>query len=51
MNDDDKDTLNNVLMFNEFDLYSKKDDINITEDIKIYYDNLLNEYFNGELKW
>ena len=51
MNDNDKDTLNNVIMFNEFDLYSKEDDINITEDIKIYYDNLLNEYFYGKLNW
>ena len=52
MNEKDKTTLNNIKKFNEFDLYSKEDiDLEITDDIKKYYDNLLNEYFKGELQW
>ena len=38
-------------MFNEFDLYSKEDPIDITSETKKYYDDLLNEYFHGELNW
>lgn len=51
MNTKDQETLKNVLEFNNFDLYSKEDDVEIDEDIKKYYDNLLNEYFDGELNW
>ena len=51
MNTKDQETLKNVLEFNNFDLYSKEDDVQIDEDVKKYYDNLLNEYFNGELNW
>jgi len=51
MNDKDHVTLRNVLEFNQFDLYSKEDDIHISNDVKIYYDNLLNEFFSGELQW
>ena len=51
MNKKDYDTLKNVLEFNQFDLYSKEDDIHISNDVKIYYDNLLNEFFSGELQW
>lgn len=41
-----------VKEFNEFDLYSKEDtDLEITPEIKKYYDNLLNEYFYEELNW
>ena len=41
-----------VKEFNSFDLYSKEDkELEITEDIKKYYDELLNEYFKGELQW
>ena len=51
MNEKDKKILKDVLMFNTFDLYSKEDDVQITEKTKEYYDNLLDEYFNGELNW
>ena len=51
MNYKDHDTLKNVLEFNQFDLYSKEDDIHISNDVKKYYDNLLNEYFSDELQW
>ena len=51
MNYKDYDTLKNVLEFNQFDLYSKEDDIHISNDVKNYYNNLLNELFSGELQW
>ena len=51
MSTKDKETLKNVLEFNNFDLYSKEDDVEIDEDVKKYYENLLNEYFDGELNW
>jgi inositol oxygenase len=51
MNDNDKKILNDVLLFNEFDLYSKEDDIKITNDTKNYYFTILNEYFHDELQW
>ena len=52
MKEKDKQILKDVLMFNNFDLYSKKDkDFRITEDIKSYYNNLLNEFFPKELQW
>ena len=38
-------------MFNEFDLYSKKDKFVLTEEIKSYYDKLLLHYFPNPLKW
>ena len=51
MKESDKEILKNVIDFNNFDLYSKDDDTDITYEIKKYYDNILNEYFNDELKW
>jgi len=51
MKDSDKDILKDVLIFNEFDLYSKEDPIIITDNTKKYYDKLLDEYFEGELQW
>ena len=53
MNEKDGDykTLQNVLEFNKFDLYSKEDPIEITDDVKQYYDDLLDEFFMDELIW
>ena len=51
MNEKDKNVLKNILMFNKFDLYSKEDDIEISDETKKYYDNLLDKYFYGELNW
>ena len=50
-NRNDEDTLKKVLMFNNFDLYSKEDDILIDNHVKSYYNDILNEYFWGELYW
>ena len=51
MNEKDKTTLKNINEFNSFDLYSKEDPIEITEEVKAYYDKLLDEYFKGDLSW
>ncbi len=51
LNKKDEETLKNVLEFNNFDLYSKEDDTEITEEVKEYYNKLLDEYFDGELDW
>ena len=51
MNSQDKVTLENVLKFNEFDLYSKLDDVVITDETKKYYDKLLDDFFHGEMMW
>ena len=51
MKESDKKILKNVIDFNNFDLYSKEDDTDITDEVKKYYDNILDEYFNDELKW
>lgn len=51
MNKKDEQTLKNILEFNNFDLYSKEDDVEINDNVKKYYDDLLNVYFNGELNW
>ena len=51
-NDTDIEKLRLVKEFNEFDLYSKEDtDLVITDEIKKYYNELLNEYFRDELQW
>ena len=51
MNENDNQILKDVNEFNQFDLYSKEDDVNISDSTKEYYDKLLDEYFFGELKW
>ena len=51
MNELDKETLKNVNHFNQFDLYSKEDSPDISDEIKKYYDELLEEYFPAILQW
>ena len=52
MDKKDLETLKLVKEFNEFDLYSKEDiHLEITDSIKKYYENLLNEFFFKELQW
>ena len=51
MNDSDEKKLIYVLDFNQFDLYSKEDDTEISDTMKEYYSELLDEYFPGELQW
>ena len=52
MKEKDKETLKDIHNFNQFDLYSKEDkDFILTDEIKNYYEDLLNEYFFNELQW
>ena len=51
MNETDKELLEDVLKFNQYDLYSKNDSTNISEETKKYYDDLLKEFFITPLKW
>ena len=52
MEDSDKDILEDVNHFNQFDLYSKEDtDFVITPELKQYYYSLLDKYFPEKLKW
>ena len=51
MKEKDNKILKNVLDFNSFDLYSKEDPIEITDEVKQYYDKLLDKYFEGDLLW
>ena len=48
----DYDTLEAVQKFNEYDLYSKANTtFKLTQEIKEYYDELLDEFFEGDLQW
>ena len=49
MNDNDKNILNDILNFNQYDLYSKEDDTTISETTKKYYFDLIDEYFDGDI--
>ena len=51
MNKEDDIKLLNVNDFNQFDLYSKEDSQEISEEVKQYYDSLLDEYFPEILQW
>ena len=51
MNDKDYLILDNIKDFNQYDLYSKEDDIYITDDIIDYYKDLLKKYFPEPLQW
>ena len=51
MNESDKNILQDVLYFNQFDLYSKEDDTEINDNVKQYYNDLLDEYFPNILQW
>lgn len=48
----DEMILQDVLHFNQFDLYSKEDtDFVLTDEIRAYYENLLTEFFPEPLQW
>ena len=50
-NESDKHMLEDIRNFNQYDLYSKKNDIDITDKAKKYYDILLDYYFPNDLQW
>ena len=52
MKPEDELLLNDVRNFNTYDLYSKSDDkFKVTDDVKKYYNNLLQEFFPVPLLW
>ena len=51
MNSTDKEILDVVNHFNQFDLYSKEDTPDISDEVKDYYSQLLDEYFPEVLQW
>jgi inositol oxygenase len=51
MKESDNYVLESVRHFNQFDLYSKKDNTKITKRTKEYYSRLLKKYFPQKLSW
>ncbi|ONK70031.1 uncharacterized protein A4U43_C05F29540 [Asparagus officinalis] len=51
MNDDDKQMLNWLHIFNKYDLYSKSKVRINQEEVKPYYLSLINKYFPEKLRW
>ena len=48
----DEIIMQDVLHFNQFDLYSKEDtDFVLTDEIRAYYENLLADFFPNSLQW
>ncbi|GFZ47666.1 hypothetical protein JCM24511_05412 [Saitozyma sp. JCM 24511] len=50
-NEDDKQTLADVLAFNPYDLYSKSDSRPVAAELKPYYEGLIAEFFPEKIKW
>lgn len=50
-NDKDKSMLQWVKAFNQFDLYSKVDDVPDVEALVPYYQSLVDKYIPGKVKW
>jgi inositol oxygenase len=51
MNDEDRDDLKWLHVFNKYDLYSKSKVLVDVEQVKPYYISLINKYFPAKLKW
>jgi len=51
MNDEDKENLKWLQIFNKYDLYSKSKVRVDVNKVKPYYISLINEYFPAKLKW
>ena len=51
MNEEDEETLKWLKIFNEFDLYSKDHEQKNVEELKPYYQSLIEKYIPGKLKW
>ncbi|RCN40783.1 hypothetical protein ANCCAN_13273 [Ancylostoma caninum] len=50
-NDKDKQLLDAVLMMNACDLYSKNDEKPDIEQLKPYYQSLIDKYIPGDVAW
>ncbi|XP_074273727.1 inositol oxygenase 4-like [Silene latifolia] len=51
MNDEDKENMNWLHIFNKYDLYSKSKVQVDVEKVKPYYLSLINKYFPSKLRW
>lgn len=51
LNDKDVEMMKWVKTFNQYDLYSKAEDVPDPEKLKEYYQELIAEYFPGKIKW
>jgi len=51
MNDEDKEMLEWVKIFNKYDLYSKSKVKVDVEEVKPYYQSLIDKYFPSKLRW
>ncbi|XP_033128034.1 inositol oxygenase 1 isoform X4 [Brassica rapa] len=51
MNDEDRENMKWLKVFNKFDLYSKSKVRIKVEEVKPYYLSLINKYFPAKLKW
>jgi len=51
MNDEDKEMLEWLKIFNKYDLYSKNKVKVDVEEVKPYYQSLINKYFPPKLRW
>ena len=47
INEKDREMFKWLKLFNKYDLYTKSDNIMITDEIKEYYNKLINKYLNG----
>lgn len=47
----DEEMLAHVRAFNEFDLYTKADEPPVVEELRGYYQDLIDKYCPGELEW
>lgn len=47
----DKQALRDVLAFNPYDLYSKSDAPPVKDELRPYYQGLINKYFPEKINW
>ncbi|XP_062516221.1 inositol oxygenase-like [Corticium candelabrum] len=51
LDEDDRNMLQWVKEFNKFDLYTKCPDMPDMDELKLYYQSLVNKYLPGKLRW
>ncbi|VFQ83232.1 unnamed protein product [Cuscuta campestris] len=51
MNEEDKENLKWLLIFNKYDLYSKSKETVDVQNVKPYYLSLIDKYFPAKLRW
>jgi inositol oxygenase len=51
MNDKDRKMFDWVRKFNPYDLYTKSHEKPNVKELKLFYEDLINEYLPGQLRW